>query len=192
MSEKQKKRWDARAFVGIALVGGSVVATVTLVNNLDRTIPVYVAAHTLTPGTVLSPTDLTIARVRLDGTAERYIAGDTALRDAVVTRTVTAGEMVPASSVGTVDDVTSTAMTVTLSQALPASLVVGSRVELWTSGELEPLVTEAVIAAIPQQQGLMAGPAKNEVELRISRTDVPVVLAAQSAETPLSVVGAEL
>lgn len=192
MSEKQKRRWDARAFIGIALVGGSVVATVTLVNNLDRTIPVYVAAHTLTPGTVLSPTDLTIARVRLDGTAERYIAGDTALRDAVVTRTVTAGEMVPASSVGTVDDVTSTAMTVTLSQALPASLVVGSRVELWTSGELEPLVTEAVIAAIPQQQGLMAGPAKNEVELRISRTDVPVVLAAQSAETPLSVVGAEL
>ena len=40
--------------------------------------------------------------------------------------------------------------------------------------------------------GLMAGPANNEVEVRVSRADVPVILAAQSAELPLSLVGAAL
>ena len=192
MSVKQKKRWDARALIGVALVGGSVVATVTLVNNLDRTIPVYVAAHNLTPGTVLQASDLAVVRVRLDTTATQYISGNDTLRDAVVTRTVSAGEMLPAASVGSVDDVTTTAMTVALSQALPASLTVGRRVELWTAGELDPLVTEAIITAIPREQGLMAAPANNEVEVRVSRADVPVILAAQSAELPLSLVGAAL
>jgi hypothetical protein len=92
-------RWlDARLVLGVLLVLLSVVGGARLFASAERLTGVYAAAHDLTPGERITPADLTVARVRIDGDADRYVAAGAMPVGYVVTRLVGAGELVPAGA----------------------------------------------------------------------------------------------
>ena len=93
-------RWlDARVGVGLLLVLVSVTAGARIVATAGHLTPVYAAAHDLVPGEQLTSADLAVVRVKLDGGGSRYLAaGAAAPVGYVVTRVVSAHELLPAAA----------------------------------------------------------------------------------------------
>src|SRR5699024_5948828 len=90
---------DARLGVGVLLVSPSVARASWAVATSDRTTDVLLAVEALTPGDRLADADLRPHAVRPDGLADAYVvAGEELPEDAVVTRVVGAGELVPAAA----------------------------------------------------------------------------------------------
>ena len=67
---------DSRLVLGVLLIVVSVLVGAKVLSGADASQQVWVAAHDLAPGTVLTGEDLKLDRVRLFGTSERYLAGD--------------------------------------------------------------------------------------------------------------------
>ncbi|RXZ45708.1 SAF domain-containing protein, partial [Agromyces binzhouensis] len=100
---RERRRIDPRLLLGLVLVAGSTVGVWAVVESLDDTTRVLVAPVTLTAGSRVSPSDLRVERVRLGDLVDGYLVpGDVPDDGLVVTRTVRAGELVPAASVADV------------------------------------------------------------------------------------------
>lgn len=67
---------DSRLVLGVLLIVVSVLVGAKVLSGADASQQVWVAAHDLAPGTVLTAEDLKLDRVRLFGTSGRYLAGD--------------------------------------------------------------------------------------------------------------------
>jgi hypothetical protein len=123
---------DARLVLGLALVLGSVLAGAKIVSGASRTHPTVTARRDLAAGTILTPSDLTIARVQLPGHGSGvYVAR---LDDAVgkeLARPVSAGELVPVGALAAVS--ARTTVTVPLAFGAAPQLRKGQRIELWLS-----------------------------------------------------------
>lgn len=65
---------NPRVAVGVLLVLVSVVGGARVFATADRYADVYVAAHDLVPGEHVTPADLSVGRVRLDGQGGYYVA----------------------------------------------------------------------------------------------------------------------
>ena len=95
---------DPRFVVGVVLVLGSVIGVYAIVAAADRTTQVYVARDALIVGQTVDGDDLVATSVRLGDGADVYLAADGPPTDGLVmTRSVLAGEMIPASAVSTHD-----------------------------------------------------------------------------------------
>ena len=96
---------DPRLGIGVLLVAGSVALGSWAVAQADRTTDVLLAVTPLTPGDRLAEAELRPHAIRPDALTEVYLNGDTELpEDAVATRVIGAGELVPATAVGTAAD----------------------------------------------------------------------------------------
>jgi len=198
LAARRRRVLDPRILIGLALIVASALGTTALVGALTRTVVVYRAAHAIVAGERVTGAELTPATVRLGDAAKLYLAGALPEEGLVATRTVAAGEMVPRSAVGTTVAVRSATVVVELASPLAAGVAVGSTVDLWSAARSETdrdgytapvvLVGDAVVSRIATSTGLIAGAAKNAVELQVPRDEVAAVLAAQAGEARLSAV----
>lgn len=185
---------DPRLGMGVVLVAGSVALGAWAVDDASATVEVYAARDTLTPGTVLDDDALVVLEVRPpDGTYVLAAGGVPA--DAVVTRTVGAGELVPVAALGAAADVDVRPVVVSVGAALPTSAAPGARVDLWHAPEAGPgddapapalVARDLELSEIRQDDSMLASAAA--VEVLVPEDEVGPVLAARAAGGELVVV----
>jgi hypothetical protein len=186
---------DARFFLGVLLVAASVIGVWLVVSAARQTVPVFAAAHTIVPGEAIGAGDFTVVDVALGPLADTYLTADDLVGARVATRTIEAGELVPAASVGDPSEARTTSVVVRSAVDVPASVEAGTVVELWSAPLLEQgaydvpriLVADATVVSVTRDDSMMGGGAA-ALELVIPRADVPATLAAMSDESALSVV----
>lgn len=186
---------DARLFLGIVLIAASIAGVWLVVGASRQTSPVFAAAHTLVPGQPVAHDDVRPVEVALGQAAGAYLTAATLEEGLVATRTVEAGELVPASAVGDAAGVRTTSVVVRSAVDIPASVVPGSVVEVWSAPRLERgtfetpriLVADATVAWVGRDDSAIGGGGV-ALELVIPRADVAATLEAVAGEAALSVV----
>jgi hypothetical protein len=182
------RRIDVRLLIGAALVVGSMGGVWAVVSASDRSVAVYAASETIVAGDAIDDAELSVVHVSL-GAAERlYLSPGSLGGDAVATRTIVAGELVPGDAIGRPDDVATAPVMVTVTGPLPAGVQAGREVDVWASatGDDGPeppsiLVSGATVSRVVEEDGLVTGSATVSVELAVPDGAVAVVIAASAA-----------
>ena len=107
-----------------------------------------------------------------------------------------AGELVPSSAVSSVASEDSTSVVLDLGSALPESVSVGSRVDVWAGRELDTgdfeaptvIIGSATVVRVVDNQSLMASDSGTGLELLIPRSTTARVLEAVANGAAISVV----
>lgn len=192
---------DPRLIIGLVLVAGSVAGVLGIVAAADDSVTVYAARGPLSAGDRIQVSDLDQRSVRLDAAAGLYLRdGDIPGNGLVVTRTVAAGELVPASATGSTQGVRLTSIVLTVQGRLAASIGPGSVVDVWASretgnGVFAPpavIVGSAQVVRIVESEGFVASDSSTNVEVLVPRTRIARVLEAVAAGDVLSIVPAHL
>lgn len=198
---------DPRLLVGLALVAASVVLGSWAVTTAQRTVPVYTARDVLVPGTALDRAVLVVSDVRLGERDRGYLRADEPLPpDAVVVRTVGAGELVPVAAVGRADDLVVRAVAVPLDGPPVTGLVAGARVDLWWTPSADRAATAAVpgaadagrvpvplaealtVAEVSAPEGAFASAGARTVHVLVPVDDLPDVLGALGGDGDVDLV----
>jgi hypothetical protein len=190
---------DPRLGMGVLLVVCSVALGAWTLGRAEDGIPVYVAGDVLTPGEPVTVARLTVTTTSVPG--DLYLRADAPLpADAVATRLVGAGELVPARAVGSPKDVEVRPVAVTVDGALSASVTEGALVDLWLTEARPPaggggertepaLVAGGLrVAGVREDDSLFAGAERMSVELLVPDAQVKAVLAAVAEEGTLTLV----
>ena len=188
---------DPRLAIGVGLIIASIVGVWSVVQAADRSSPVFVASSTLAVGDTVTSDDLSVAHVRLDSAARRYLSTipDDGL---VVTRTIFEGELVPRAAVRADADVQVSAVVVESAIAIAGSVEPGSRVDVWAAeqeedGSFAPptvVVSDAGVVRVLEQRGLVSTGSGDTVEILVPTGTVAALLAALSGESAISIVPA--
>ncbi|WP_207205345.1 SAF domain-containing protein [Microbacterium protaetiae] len=186
---------DARFFLGVVLIIASIAGVWAVVSLSRQTSPVYAAAHTIVPGQKVTAADLTVIDVALGRSADAYLAPGATLNDAVATRTIDAGELVPAAATVSAASSQVTTVVVHSSAAVPSNVTSGSTVDLWAAAPTDAgtydtpriLIANATVVSVAHDDSMIGGGA-DAIELVIPRSDVAAALAAIAGESALSVV----
>jgi hypothetical protein len=208
-SKRARSFWfDPRFAIGLALVVLSVIGVVLLVTRANVTVEVLAARTTLTPGERVSASDLVSTSVRAGSTEKLYLtAAEVPRGGIVITRSVSAGELVPSSAVGSEAGAGLTSVVISVNSALAASIGPASRVDLWAAvpatttdaaggtTEAQPgafdapavLVSSAIVVRVIDQKNLVAT-AGESVELLVPKSDTASVLDAIANGAALNVV----
>ena len=115
-------------------------------------------------------------------------------------RSVSAGELIPASAVGSVSGLRLTSLVLEVSGALAASIEPGSIVDVWSSKEIESgqfgapavIVSGATVVRLVESDTIMAGGGSIAVEVLVPRARVARVLEAVSNSDAMSIVPASI
>lgn len=188
---------DIRFLIGVLLVIVSIAGVWMVVAAARQTTTVFAATRTIVSGQSIGVGDLRAVEVALGSIEGAYVAADALPDAAVATRTIHAGELVPADSLGGADAARTTTVVVRSAADVPGSVIAGSTVEIWSapldvSGDRSApriLVADATVVEVARDDNMM-GRGSVAVELVIPRADVAAVLAAQSTDAVLSVVPA--
>jgi hypothetical protein len=123
---------EPRFLLGIVLVIASVAGVAGLVVASDRSVEVFAARHALAAGDEVSASDLVGVRVRLGAASSAYLRA-APQSDTVVTRTIAAGELVPVGALGAASAQRRTSVVISVDGELPASIDIGSAVDVWSA-----------------------------------------------------------
>lgn len=198
---RRKLVFDPRLLIGLLLVAASVAGVIAIVSAADESVEVYAAREPLAPGDRIGSDDLVSASVRLDDAAHLYLVpGDIPAAGVVVTRPVGAGELLPASSVGSVDGLRLTSVVLTVSGQLAESVLPGATVDVWAAREGEGgvfaaptvIVPGATVVRLVEEESLVASGGTVAVELLVPKTKVARVLEAVANADALSIVPVSL
>lgn len=191
---------DPRLLAGIALVAASVALGSWALRAAERTVPVYAARETTVPGTAIDAGTLAVVDVRLGAVdLAHYVRADRPLpQGAVALRVVEAGELLPASAVGSADDLALRPVSVPVSGQVPEAVRAGARVDLWFSpkartgddGPAAPsqLAVALTVAEVDRPQGAFAAGGTTTVHVLVPTDDLPEVLGALAADGRVDVV----
>ncbi|WP_151524310.1 SAF domain-containing protein [Serinicoccus kebangsaanensis] len=143
----QAPSWrDLRLVVGLLLVVLSVAGGARLVAGLDDTSPVYAAARDLLPGQQVEEGDLVPVPARLGEGSEHYLDGETPVTEGTyLLRAVRAGELVPASALGTQREALDKTVNVPVDASAVTGLSSGASVDVWVSRRDTEAVGEAYL-----------------------------------------------
>ena len=181
-------RWrDPRLAGGAVLLGASVALGSLAVDSATRTEQIYVLAVDVAPGTDLSAEGVLTAVSSHPGTGAYVVVGDLPA-GAVSTRSLKAGELLPAAAVSTAQSQDLRALVLNASTGLPAGTTAGDVVDLWSlpdtaAGDQEPaqaqLVAEGLlVSAIGHTEPGLMGTATTSVEVLVDADQVAAVLTA--------------
>lgn len=183
-----RRLWfDQRLVIGVVLVIASVLGVVAIVTAADDSRLVYSAPATLSPGDVVYPGELEVSSVRLGEADGRYLSrGDVPSGGVVVTRSVSEGELIPASAVGSASSVRVASVVVPVGAELSHSIVPGAVVDVWSAALTEDrsfgppavLVGSATVVRELEPEGIMGDSRGHVVELLVPRERIARVLAA--------------
>lgn len=182
---KKPKLTDPRLVVGTLLVVGSVALGAWAMDEARSNEPVYVAASVLTPGTVLTPSHLNTAEVRLLEQQGLYVtpAWDFT-QDYVLTQTVSQGEFIPLAALQPQDDTDRRVIAIPLAISPPAEVAVGAVVDLWQSeikadqGSAQMVAANLVVSEVPTRDGVFTVSSAGQVHVVVPQEDVAAVLSA--------------
>lgn len=188
-------RADVRLLVGVALIALSIAGVWFVVDAAQRTVPVLAADRTIAQGEAVTPSDVRVVEVALGQLGDAYIASGELVGGAVATRTIEAGELVPASALADAAEARTTRVVVESASDVPRSIEAGSVVEVWEAPLLDRglfdtpriLVADATVVSVARDESMMGG-GTAALELVIARSDVAATLAALSGGSALSVV----
>jgi hypothetical protein len=189
--------FDPRFAIGLVLVLVAVAGVYSIVASSDKTTAVYSARGALAVGDRVTAVELQLTPVRLDGTLDHYLTPERMPAEGlIVQRTVSAGELLPASAVGSAAVGNVTSLVVDPSNALAGAVVPGSVVDVWSSRRAENgtfgppaiVVTRAGVVRIVEPTGLVTGGALRSVEVLVPRDTVPAVLEAIANGDAIAVV----
>jgi hypothetical protein len=156
----QSPTWrDPRLWLGLLLVAASVAVGARLLAAADESVSVWSVAQDSGSGTVIDPSALEARRVRFveDADLARYFLTSAELpAELYLTRPVGAGELLARSAIGSSADEPSLQLPVKVSvEAVPPSVKVGSRVDLYvsdatdTKADARLLLQDVVVVAAP-------------------------------------------
>lgn len=189
--------FDPRLTIGIILVIVSVVGVYGIVQASDRSVFVYSTASELSPGDRIYAGDLDVASVRLGEVGDRYLReGDVPTDGLLVTRAVSAGELVPASAVGSGASIRVASVVVAVSGQLSRSIVPGAVVDVWSSAQTDDrrfgppavLVGSATVVRVLESTSLVADRGAIGVEILVPRDRIARVLQAVADDDAMSLV----
>jgi hypothetical protein len=197
-----RKFWfDPRFAIGLVLIVVAVAGTVFVVAASDDKTAVLTARTALVPGETVFEGDLGVSTVSLDATEELYVLpGDIGADGVVVTRAISAGELVPASAIGSIDGLDVTTVVVILDGQLASSITPGATADLWASAEKEGggfgppvvVVPEAIVERIDTPTGIVVDSSDATVEILVPKDAVAKVLEALANSDSLSLVPSSL
>lgn len=189
--------FDPRFAIGVGLVIVSVLGVVGVVTAADSSVLVYAARSALVPGDRVTASDLDARSVRLGSLGAQYLRdGDVPQEGFVVTRPVSAGELVPSSAVGEVAGAVGASVVVGVNGELARSISEGSVVDLWNAKETDNnlfgppsvLVDSATVVRVIAKDGVIVDRTVQSVELLVPRTKIAAVLEAIANADALSLV----
>lgn len=192
---------DPRFAIGIVLVVASVVGVVFVVSSADRTVQVWAARDALSAGDTVDGDDLMLRDVRLGDAGDLYLASAAIPDDGLVlTRTIAAGELVPASAVGSSDGVRVAPIVIQSTGQLPHQIAPGAVVDLWSArltddavyGPPAVLVGSATVVRVLENDGLIVNGTATGVEVLVPRSKIALVLEAIANEDSMSLVPVSL
>ena len=178
---------DGRLLLGVLLVLTSVVVGSRVLAAADRSTGVWVTTRDLAAGSQLGEDDLAPARVRLMGTAGRYLSGEKPV-GYVLRRSLGEGELLPGAALGRPgEELDYRAVTVPVPAGhLGPDLTAGQQVDVYVTpgrgeradgGEGPPrLVLRAVPVLHRTEEGAVDG--DEAVVLQVRPADVLPLLAA--------------
>lgn len=189
---------DPRLLLGLVLVLASVGGVVGIIAFSDRTVAVYAAASALTPGERVSASDLVQRRVSLDGADRFYLrVGRMPAGGLIITRPVSDGELVPASSVGEAARSGMTSFVVQLAGRVSNAVAPGSTVDVWGSSPADAVersagpptvvASGATVVQVLKDDGLVARD-QVAVEVLVPRSRIAQLLQAVSDGQTLALV----
>lgn len=189
-------RPDARAIIGIVLVIASVLGVLAVLTFARHTDVMLRATENLVVGEPLDTSKLEPVEVDLGQGRDAYLKQDEVPAEgAVLTRPISAGELIPRDALGA-PDTDSATVVVSVDSGLPESATVGSFVEVWASSSSsrntgEPpvvLVQQARILRITDDSSVVSGMGNTRVELRVPRENVAAVLGSVGNGARISIV----
>lgn len=192
---------DPRLAIGVVLVAASIVGVVSLVATADDSIEVYAAASPLTPGDRVTSDDLIVRNVKLNESREFYIGrGELPADGFIATRPIGAGELIPASSIGSNEGLSLTAVVVSPQGGLAQVVSSGASVDVWASAETEEggygapgvIVSGATVVRLIEDDSLVSSASGSALELLVPRSRVARLLEAMANGDVLSVIPANL
>ncbi|KGN32327.1 hypothetical protein N802_18355 [Knoellia sinensis KCTC 19936] len=169
-----KPSWrDSRLLIGLLLVLASTAIGAYVVSRADDRMPMYAAKSGLVAGQPLTADDVVRVDVQLGESAGDYVsAGTDVPPDHFVLREVRAGELIPATAVGSRDEATAQPVALQVDATSASTLQVGSVVDVYVNRPLPsakgsigstgfsgPVLTLAgvTVVAVPQDGGVMGG-----------------------------------
>lgn len=185
---------DPRLLIGLFLIAASVVGVSAMVRSADVTTPYYAAKTTLTPGTVLTDTDLVVVNARLGG--GDYVAPGDEPWGRVVTRVVGKGEMLPAAALAEAEHFDSRTVAVQTTLPLAAGVKDGSVVDVFVTNEAangEPHTSKVggdlVVESVERSGGSFSSSTFETVYVVVPRGEIETLLDALAGQGDISVVG---
>lgn len=192
------KLWvDPRLAVGIVLIAASVVGVFGIVSVADASDRVLAARESLAPGDRVDATDLVVTQVRMSQATDLYlVAGDIPSEGLVVTKPIGAGELIPASAVGSAAGLRLASIVIEVNGELPGSIGPGATADIWASrleetneyGPPSVIVAAATVVRLVETDSLVATGNTTTVELLVPRNRVARVLEALANEDALSLI----
>jgi hypothetical protein len=201
-AESRRKRFwfDPRFAIGVVLIVLSVGGTAFAVSAADSRVSVLAARSVLTPGETITSDDLIATKVAMAKATALYLApSDIPAAGLVVTRTIAAGELVPASAVGSTDSIDSTSLVITVTGQLSSSIAPGATADVWAAPATENgfgapvvIVPTATVVRLVKPSGIVVDNSTGSVEVLVPKETVARLLEAVADKDALSLVPASL
>ncbi|AEI11663.1 hypothetical protein [Cellulomonas gilvus] len=192
---------DPRLLAGIAMVAAAVALGAWAVRTAQATVAVYAVRDTLVPGATLDADDLLVVDVRVpDAALAGYLPADEAVpQDAVLLRTVGAGELLPRSAVGAAADVAVRPIAVPVDSRPSDEVVPGAVVDVWftpaaptgsAARDAEPgaprlLAAGVTVAEVATPDGAFSAGGSSVVHVLVPQDGLPDLLTALAADGTL-------
>nr|WP_238994144.1 hypothetical protein [Actinomyces sp. 565] len=167
------------------------------VNAAADTEQIYILSRDVAPGTDLTADGVLTLVDSHPGTTV-YVAAGELPEDAVATRSLQAGELLPSGAIGQAADVDLRSVVLNLASGLPAGTAAGDIVDLWAlpaaqvtaqePGQAEVVARGLLIASIGEAGPSLIGGSSLQVEVLVPEQAVADVLSAVGAAGPLVLV----
>ncbi|WP_314326373.1 SAF domain-containing protein [Paenarthrobacter ilicis] len=194
----KKPSWkDPRLLIGVLLVLASIAGVVVLVGSADKTIQVFAAREEISVGQPVTPEDLIVVEVRLDGIEAGYFTVEQGFVDGgVAVQRVGKNQLVPQESIGKADALNRKPVAIALEEDLPPQAVAGARVDVWValpgSGKAyddpQLLLPGAEIAQVTSGATTLGASRAKVILVLVTDQQMPGLLGALANEAKVSVV----
>lgn len=202
-SRAPRRSWkDPRLLVGVVIVAVCVLSGARILAGADDTVPVWSVRVDRAAGEDLGRGDLQRVDLRFatPDLAQRYVSADDELpADAVLTREVAAGELLPRAALGSGPPEYLAELPVALpADAVPASLRSGELVDVWVTPAEDSgappravrILRQVRVVAVPRTGGAFGPSATRQVVVGVTEEDenqLGSAIAQLATGTPLLV-----
>lgn len=193
---------DPRLLIGLLIVALSVTGVVALVQTVDEREGYWAASTDIVPGAQVTAEDFHIVQASMSESSDHYWEADKELPpEFLVSSTILQGELLTQRQVTESDPDGRQEVGVRVSEDMPASVTVGSRVDVWVAaaredgrGYEEPtkMISNAEVTGTDNNTSAFAAANTTTVYVMLAQDAVPPVLDAQANDATIALVPATI